>query len=289
MSDVFGVGEATAGVAQATAMIVVATLQYKTWDKQIDKADAIARRIQDREDERHRAWTDIYKQEEIRTANEVFTAPTETVNYGAVRQRVEATYRAATDRAVSDALFFMDNQCAGARGDISRELTLRGAGLTAFGVEAALRAEELRIEVKNRQRLADKLTMINTGRQAYFSPSSALSGALQQYQFAAQQAAGAFNGALASLGALARRNQQPNGQREAGAPALQQFGADRLATGADRYRPAATDFNTPIPDLSANLPDIGGTAMSPGADGGGGGADARDFTGYGVGTGTENY
>ena len=288
MSDATGAGTAAAGIAQAAAMVTVAKIQYATWQNQIDKADAIARRIQDRDDERHRTWTDVYKQEEIRTANAVFTAADDVVNYGAVRQRVEATYRAATDRAVSDALFFMDNQCAGARGDISRELTLRGAGLTAFGVEAALRAEELRIEVKNRQRLADKLTMINTGRQAYFSPSSALSGALQQYQFAAQQAAGAFNGALASLGALARRNQQPNGQREAGAPALQRFGADRMDTGADRYRPDPTEFNTPVPDLSLNLPGVGG-ALAPGADGGGGGADARDFNGYGVGTGTENY
>ncbi len=289
MSDFTGVGTATAGIAQAAAMITVATLQYKTWQDQIDKADAIARRIQDREDERHRAWTDIYKQEEIRTANEVFTAPTETVNYGAVRQRVEATYRAATDRAVSDALFFMDNQCAGARGDISRELTLRGAGLTAFGVEAALRAEELRIEVKNRQRLADKLTMINTGRQAYFSPSSALSGALQQYQFAAQQAAGAFNGALASLGALARRNQQPNGQRETGAP-MRDMDLRAVPTAGDL--PRLDDGQSPqLPDLSQSSAYMLPTTppISPGSDPGSGGSTARDFTGYGVGTGTENY
>lgn len=279
MSDVFGAGEATAGIANAAAIITVGILQYKTWQDQIDKADAIARRIQDREDDRHRAWKDVYQQEEVRLVQGIFAAPEKVVNYGAVRQRVEAAYRSQTDRAISDALFFMDNQCAGARADVARELSLRGAGLTAFGVEAALRAEETRIELQNRQALADKITAVNTGRQAYFSPSSAMQAALQQHQFAAQQAAGAFNGAVQALGALARRNEQRNGRQEAGAPALRNWANDQQAAATARPVDRLDEKPFEVPALDQSSAFMNSPVSKPGDDPSGG-YGARDYSSY---------
>lgn len=189
-------------------MITVAVLQYKTWDKQIEKADRIAQRIQDRADENHQVWRDFYYPKELTTVNEITSEPVRTVVYGAVRQRVEAQYRGMMDTARADALFCVDNQCAGARCDISREMDLRAASLTAYGVEAAIRAEEARVEVLNRQRRADRLSVLSHGRQVHHNSTTALQGAMSQYQFAAQQAAGAFNGAVSALGALSRRREQ---------------------------------------------------------------------------------
>jgi hypothetical protein len=212
MSDFFGGGAAVSGIAQAGAMIAVAALQYETWSKQIERADAIARRIQDRADESHRIWKDFYLPKELATVEELDQVPLRTANLGAVRQRAEAQYRGMLDRAKADALLCLDSQCVGARCDISREMELRAAGLAAYGVEAALRAEETRVDLQNRQRVADKLTILAHGRQVHHNSAAALGTAVAASQMAAQQSAGAFNGAVSALGALARRREQAAGR-----------------------------------------------------------------------------
>ena len=217
MSDVFGAGQGVSGVAQAAAMVTVATLQYRTWQSQIDKADAIARRIQDRDDEKHAVWKNVYFPHEQATVAEIAARPMRTPAYAAVAQRVTAQYRSQIDRAKADALFQLDAQCVGARAEAIRSLELHGAGLTAYGVEAALRAEEARTDVINAQRTADRLTVLSHGRQVHHQSGTALQGAIQQAQFAAQQAAGAFNGALSALGALQRRAEQ-NRRAQVSAP-----------------------------------------------------------------------
>jgi len=214
MSDIFGGGAAVAGVAQAAAMIIVATLQYKTWDKQIDKADAIARRIQDRADEMHALWRGSYLPGEVSLVGELTAVPVRTPAYGAVRQRTRAQFLSMLDVAKRDALRGVDTQCVGARGDITRAMDLRAAGLTAFGVEAGVRAEETRTHLLNRERIADRMHILADGRNVHHSATAVLQGAISQAQFAAQQAAGAFNGALNALGGLSRRSEQRQGRQD---------------------------------------------------------------------------
>lgn len=283
MSDVFGVGQATSGIAQAAAMITVAALQYKTWDKQIDKADAIARRIQDRADENHALWRDFYLDKELRTVNELDAAPIRVASYGAVRQRVEAQYRVMLDRAEADALYCLDDQCVGARCDITREMALRGAALTSYGVEAAFRAEDARVELLNRQRIADRLTVLAHGRQVHHASTAQLTAAIQQSQFAAQQAAGAFNGAMQSLGALARRREQAVTRREPapvevrditrGNPLMlpdpradeNGYGAfPQQGSGDAGFTPAAYDMNFGLEGLSSAPLAVGSDPISSG-------------------------
>lgn len=289
MSDFFGGGTAVAGVAQAAAMVTVAILQYKTWDKQIDKQDAIARRIQDRADEQHALWQTFYRPHEIATVNEVTSAPLVTPAYGAARQRVRAQYLAMLDTAKRDALRGVDTQCVGARGDVTRAMDLRAAGLTAFGVEAAMRAEENRAHLRNRERMADRLHVLADGRNVHHSSVNALQGAISAAQFSAQQAAGAFNGAVSALGALARRSEQRAGRQDP-APT----GAARAPTNVwDMPDPRAQEngygaFPQPGSGDSGGLQpapisfDTSGP-LAPGADGGSGGAASRtmDTNDYG--------
>jgi hypothetical protein len=185
------------------ASLIMAALQYKTWQDQIDKQDKIAQRIQDRADELHGVWSGSYLPCELATLSEICSEPKRVADLNLVAQRAIAEVSKRFSVARKKALYCMPANCVGASCEIETRMAVDQARSEAWQAQASMRAEEARIDVINAQRLNNRINIIATGRNGTSQASSALSAAAGIYGKLAEQAAGAFNGAIATAGRFA--------------------------------------------------------------------------------------
>lgn len=184
----------------ARAAIEVAGIQQKAMDKATDAQSAIAQQIQDRANQLHAVWAEQYLPCELATLAEVCAEPKQVADLFVTAQRaaVEVTKRFGVAR--QRALYCLPASCLGQRCETEYMLARDQARAEAWQANAAMRAEEARVELANAQRLNNRMAMINPGRGGTAVAANALGSAAQIYDGLAKQAAGAFNGALATAG-----------------------------------------------------------------------------------------
>jgi len=184
----------------AEAAVKVAGIQKNAMDAATNAQSAIAQQIQDRANQLHAVWAEQYLPCELATLAEVCAEPKQTADLFVTAQRaaVEVTKRFGMAR--QKALYCISASCVGARCELEYMLARDQARAEAWQANAAMRAEEARVELSNAQRLNNRMAMINPGRGGTAVAANALASAAKIYDGLAQQAAGAFNGALATAG-----------------------------------------------------------------------------------------
>jgi len=192
----YAAGQITAAAGAA----VVAKIQADAMDHATDAQFAIAQQIQDRANQLHAVWAEQYLPCELATLAEVCAEPKQVADLFVTAQRaaVEVTKRFGMAR--QKALYCMSASCVGARCELEYMLARDQARAEAWQANAAMRAEEARVELANAQRLNNRIAMINPGRGGTAVAANALASAAKIYDGLAQQAAGAFSGALATAG-----------------------------------------------------------------------------------------
>lgn len=189
------------GIKEALAL-ALAVKQYASYDKAIDKQDKIAQRIQDRADELHSIWKNSYLECELKTAAEICAEPK--VEPQSILASIKANAEISKQFSIAkqNALYCIDSQCHGSRCDTERKFAIAQSRSSAWQVNASINQEIARADLKNAQRLNNRILMLNAGRNGVANASSALAQASQIYQQQSQAAAAGFNGAMATLGRL---------------------------------------------------------------------------------------
>jgi hypothetical protein len=198
---------------QGAFQLLIAYLAYKTQQDAIDKQDAIARRIQNRADGIYNIWQTNYLPCELATLAEICNQPLYVPQYEAVKQRAIAAVKSQFAAVRKQATYCLDAQCVGQKCEIDRTIDLEEARSVGFAIQAAYRAEESRKDLKDAQRLNDRLNVSNVGRGYVANSNSALNSAAQLFQQSAQQAQNQFNGLAQDLGNVFRTVTQPRDQQ----------------------------------------------------------------------------
>lgn len=239
-----------AAYTQAALALKLAYDQYKSYDRMVDKQDAIAQQIQTRANELHAAWSGTYFPRESQIVNEIYSQ-SEYSPQTELRS-LEAQAEVARQFAIAkkNALYCLSVSCEGAVCDTERKLSIAEARAKAWQIQSAVRQEEAKADVKNAQIRSDKVQVLNLGRGHAAAAGTLLQAAANIYESVGAQSAAANNALASTLGGAYRQLTGP------GANAQQpRAGASQQGT---NYGP--TDSNTSSPRLTSMN---GGTGLVP--------------------------
>jgi hypothetical protein len=208
------------GLKEALSL-ALAVMQYRSYDRAIDKQDEIAQRIQSRADGLHNIWKESYLTCELNTIAEICAEPKAIAQTTLASIKAQAEISKQFSLAKQQAMYCIDSQCEGSRCDTDRKFATAQAKAAAWQANANINQEIARAKLENAQRLNNRLIALNAGRQHIANTNSALAQASQIYQQQSAAAAAGFNGALATLGRLtqdtanANRTPMPNNMQRA--------------------------------------------------------------------------
>jgi plasmid stability protein len=185
---------------QIAAADRIAEVQQETLKRKIAQTDAIARRIEARNDEMQTWWRDVFKACELDYAHKVCALPVPAVDVAAERSEVLRIYRAAFQHSTAEARECLAATCAPASCAATRDLAIDEAQALGYGLEAGLRAAEDEARMMQAERREQQVWVTNAGRRVYGSPLEALSVAADIHLHAARRAAGSFSQAQRLFG-----------------------------------------------------------------------------------------
>lgn len=195
----------SAAFIQAGLAAGLAVLQYKSYDRMVDKQELIAQQIQTRANELHAAWSGIYLPRESEIVNEIYSQSEYTPQ--TELRSLEAQAEVARQFAIAkkNALYCLSVSCEGAVCDTERKLSIAEARAKAWQIQSAVRQEEAKADVKNAQIRSDKVQVLNLGRGHAAAAGTLLQAAAGIYESVGAQSAAANNALANTLGGAFRQ------------------------------------------------------------------------------------
>lgn len=141
----------------------------------------IAKQIQDRANQIHGIWITYYLPREIETINEICSEPLAIAHTKVVSQRAIAEISKVFAVAKKNQVYCLTPQQVGIRLESEVALSIRQADTTAGQVRIAVRTENARVNLLNKQRMASRINIINPGRRYAAETGSLLATAAAEY------------------------------------------------------------------------------------------------------------
>jgi len=218
---------------QAALALRLSYEQYKSYDRMVDKQDAIAQQIQLRANELHAAWSGTYFPRESQIVNAIYSQSeyTPQTELRSLEAQVEVARQFAI--AKKNALYCLSVSCEGAVCDTERKLSIAEARAKAWQIQSAVRQEEAKADVKNAQIRSDKVQVLNLGRGHAAAAGSMLQAAAGIYESVGAQSAAANSALANTLGGVFRQLTGPSGGSQQPRSGVGQSGMDYSLAGGN--------------------------------------------------------
>jgi hypothetical protein len=180
-------------------------------------------RVQDRANQIHNVWTGNYLPCELQTLAEIDAVPKLIVAVGTISASGLNTTTQAYAQATHDIAEAGTEMCYSDACGTTNRMSVARAKSQSWRIQGDLRYEETRVDSQNAQRLNDRITMINPGRNGLANALNAMGAASAIYASVAEQAEAAKGSdayakgrminfakdALGSVGAIAKAFASP--------------------------------------------------------------------------------